>query len=1694
MTKYTSGRQKNLKVGLSSYSETLTSLEVVGKVGIGTTNATSSLYVVGDEYVTGVVTATAFRGNADTATYATNAGIATYATNAGVSTYATNAGDAGVATYAGIATYATNAGIATYAPNSGISTSVIGGIASVTQLSVSGVSTLGITSVTNLTAQQLNVSGISTFVGITTHIASLFGTNASFSGVVTATTFYGNLVGYADRAGIATYSDNAGIATYATNAGIATYATNAGIATQATKLQNSRTFEITGDIVGSPISFDGTGNVSIAATIQPNSVALGSDTTGDYVQSITGTENQISVSVTSGESTTPIVSLPSNLVIPQDATVIRDLQVNRNLNVNGNITIGGTSATLFTETLKISDSDIILGFRTDGFGNDVSNDTTANHGGIAVASTEGTPLVNLNIVGIETLPPTYKKIMWFKAGSFAGLGTDAWLINYGVGIGSAQVPNGVRLAVGGVHVTDNNVTATTFSGSLTGTASSATYATNAGIATYAPNAGIATYAPNAGIATNVIGGIASVTQLSVSGFSTVGVLTATSIGIGTINPTSKLHVVGNVLVSGVSTFIGNGTAVSPAIFAQRDSGNTAGIKLYGTNIGNFVYSESEHQNPKVLIIDSSQSVNILFKIAGSTKATIQPTGELLVGTTTSTGTGSQRLQVDGGAYVSGSVGIGTTNPQSALDVRGAITVGVGTVGINSVFSTTDIQSWYYTGKSIPSGNTSPSGVYVGAAGTTMFVVGNTGDVITQYPLTISYDVSTAGAATTFFPTGTQEIVPTGIDFHPDGTKMFICGQNGIAPLSGDYVHEYSLSTPWNVAPSSVGYTTSHNVSAQEATPTGVVIGAAGTAMYVVGNSSNTVFQYTLTTPYSIAGGNVTYTSKRLVLSSAPLSETSPQDLTFNSTGTVLWVLGNTNDRIYEFRLGTAWDISTAVFYDDVYIGFNETIPLGLHVIPEQNVAYVCGSVSSGDRVFQYSTNTPAIEISSSGISTESSIVLNNETRVKDKLYVKGNTHIDGDTLTQGTLTVDGASTFTGTLTASGSISVGNDVTIGDDLTVSGGTITAGNVATILLGGNTTTGINLADAQTSGAFILGGTLQTGTITLGRATTSQTTNIQAGASGVGTTKTINFGTGGASGSFTQINIGPGPSAGIGTVVINSGTNLLVGTTTPTGTASQPLQVTGGAYVSGSVGIGTTNPIGQLQVSTGPVIIGSATSTGTASQPLQVTGGAYVSTQLGVGVTNPASNTQVAIAGTLGISEVGGSGARTLLSSSGSGFILNHTDNSNINFNSQGTNKLAYRISDNNWSIPSGVGLLVGTGATTGTASQLLQVTGGAYVSGSVGIGTTNPTSALWVGGDGYFVGVVSASNFYVEGNVIGGGSISGDSIVGTALSISGISTLGTVKISSGIVTATTGIVTYYGDGQYLNGVIGFAVNLQDPVSEPVYPMFANNTGVTTAGISTTKLVFVPSSGNLGLGSTNPGSKLAVIGDVYVSGVVTATTFYGSASGLTDIPPSPGSINITDTTTPGTYYPTFTVGTGYTTALNTTTTKFTFNPSTSVLIVKGSPYFGDTNSSITLTNPLAVFTSNVNNYSQVQVQNLFAGGSSSASVDFVATTDSGTDSAEYIDMGINNSGFTAAGLWSAKDGYLYVHAPTAGNGGNLVVGTSGAAGRDIILHTGGTATTNERMRINDTKVTIQDNVEVTSGSIYGKVLAATYGMFMP
>jgi hypothetical protein len=76
---------------------------------------------------------------------------------------------------------------------------------------------------------------------------------------------------------------------------------------------------------------------------------------------------------------------------------------------------------------------------------------------------------------------------------------------------------------------------------------------------------------------------------------------------------------------------------------------------------------------------------------------------------------------------------------------------------------------------------------------------------------------------------------------------------------------------------------------------------------------------------------------------------------------------------------------------------------------------------------------------------------------------------------------------------------------------------------------------LDGSMTTGAWTVGGTAQTGAITLGRSTGAQTLNLATGATATATTKTINIGTAGLSGSTTAINIGSS--------VAGAGTNLAV-----------------------------------------------------------------------------------------------------------------------------------------------------------------------------------------------------------------------------------------------------------------------------------------------------------------------------------------------------------------------------------------------------------------------------------------------------------------------------------------------------------------------------------------------------------------------
>jgi hypothetical protein len=358
-----------------------------------------------------------------------------------------------------------------------------------------------------------------------------------------------------------------------------------------------------------------------------------------------------------------------------------------------------------------------------------------------------------------------------------------------------------------------------------------------------------------------------------------------------------------------------------------------------------------------------------------------------------------------------------------------------------------------------------------------------------------YTLSTAWDVSTatfvrLFSTAAQDSSPQDVFFKPDGLTMFVMGG------TNDTVFQYTLSVAWDISTASYA-SKSFSVTSQEATPTGLWFKTDGTVMYAIGTTADAVFQYTLGTAWDVS--TASYAS---ISFSVSTQEANAQQVNLSADGTKMWVMGTTGDDINEYLLGTAWNVSTATYVNHFYIGFQETSPTGLFIdSTASNRVYLVGSAN--DTVFQYNTATNSISAVTDVFNTTSNA------RVQGNLAVQSNAYVDGSITTQGNINVTSGTATISTLTVSGSA----------------------NFST------TASNISIGTAQTGATTLgLGGTGQTGTITVGQSTVSQTTNIQAGATASGSTKTMNIGTAGLSGSTTAINIGSAVSGATSTTTLN------------------------------------------------------------------------------------------------------------------------------------------------------------------------------------------------------------------------------------------------------------------------------------------------------------------------------------------------------------------------------------------------------------------------------------------------------------------------------------------------------------------------------------------------------------------------------
>jgi len=230
-------------------------------------------------------------------------------------------------------------------------------------------------------------------------------------------------------------------------------------------------------------------------------------------------------------------------------------------------------------------------------------------------------------------------------------------------------------------------------------------------------------------------------------------------------------------------------------------------------------------------------------------------------------------------------------------------------------------------------------------GSRLFVADNFTDNFFQYRLSANFDMSTASIdATVGIPNAVSR--PAGIAFNTDGTQMYVTGSG-----NGN-IHQYDLSTGFDI--STVSFDQTLDVSPQDSSPKGVAFSSDGSQLFHTGTSTDAVYEYSLSTDFDIT--TATFSQSFSVGS----QDGFPTGLEFNSDGSKLYVIGQANLSVFQYRLSTAFDISTASFRDSFDVGSETTSPSGIAFEPGGSQLYV---INNGpDTVFQYTVGVIVEEL------------------------------------------------------------------------------------------------------------------------------------------------------------------------------------------------------------------------------------------------------------------------------------------------------------------------------------------------------------------------------------------------------------------------------------------------------------------------------------------------------------------------------------------------------------------------------------------------------------------------------------------------------------------------------------------------------------------------------------------------------------
>lgn len=204
---------------------------------------------------------------------------------------------------------------------------------------------------------------------------------------------------------------------------------------------------------------------------------------------------------------------------------------------------------------------------------------------------------------------------------------------------------------------------------------------------------------------------------------------------------------------------------------------------------------------------------------------------------------------------------------------------------------------------------------------------------------LAWELSSAEFSQDFFVSA-QDTQPTSVFFKPDGLKMYVFGKTNAT------VYEYDLSSAWDI--STASYLQSFAISTANTAPESITFKPDGFAFYVIGNSTDLVLQYSLGTAWDVTTAAL---SQSIDITSPSIINTRALFLGANGEKMYVVEFGPAFADVLEYNLGTAWSVSTASYSQSFLLNAQETSPTSIFFKPDGLRMYISGSV--GDDVNEY---------------------------------------------------------------------------------------------------------------------------------------------------------------------------------------------------------------------------------------------------------------------------------------------------------------------------------------------------------------------------------------------------------------------------------------------------------------------------------------------------------------------------------------------------------------------------------------------------------------------------------------------------------------------------------------------------------------------------------------------------------------------